>query len=114
MKFKKTSMFSILLLITFMVVPPVFSQERSEKVISFSGVIESIPKDSTYIVISEARILMSGAKIVNDKGSVLGIGDLKPRLYVTVEAVQRANGVFAKKVTVISAPSIPKNVGKTP
>jgi len=114
MKFKKTFMFSILLLITFMVVPPVFSQERSEKVISFSGLIESIPKDATYVVISEARILVSGAKIVSDKGSVLGIGDLKPRLYVTVEAVQRPNGVFAKKVTVISAPRIPNNVGKTP
>lgn len=114
MKFKKTSMFSILLLITFMVAPPVFSQERSEKVISFSGLIESIPKDSAYIVVSEARILVSGAKIVSDKGSVLGIGDLKPRLYVTVEAIQRPNGVFAKKVTVISAPRIPKNVGKTP
>jgi hypothetical protein len=114
MKFKKTFMFSILLLVTFMVVPRVFSQERSEKVISFSGLIESIPKDSAYIVISEARILVSGAKIVSDKGSVLGIGDLKPRLYVTVEAVQRPNGVFAKKVTVISAPGIPNNVGKTP
>ncbi|MEI9476053.1 MAG: hypothetical protein WCO26_05720 [Deltaproteobacteria bacterium] len=114
MKFKKTSMFSILLLITFMVAPLVFSQGRSEKVISFSGVIESIPKDSAYIVISEARVLVSGAKIVSDKGSVLGIGDLKPRLYVTVEAVKRANGVFAKKVTVISAPRIPKNVGKVP
>ena len=114
MKFKKTSMFSILLLIIFMVAPQVFSQERSEKVISFSGLIESIPKDSAYIVVSEARILVPGAKIVSDKGSVLSIGDLKPRLYVTVEAVKRANGVFAKKVTVISAPKIPKNVGKTP
>ena len=113
MRFKKAFMISTLLLAAVLLVQPGFSQERREKTISFSGLIESIPKDSAYIVISEARVLLSGAKIVSDKGTVLGIGDLKPRLYVTVEAVKRPNGVFAKKVTVISAPRIPRNVGKT-
>ena len=114
MRFKKAFMVSILLLAAVLLSQPGFSQERSEKIISFSGLIESIPKDSNTIVVSEARVLVTGAKIVSDKGSVLGIGDLKPGLYVTVEAVQRPNGVSAKKVTVISAPSIPKNVKKTP
>jgi hypothetical protein len=114
MRFKKAFMIGILLLAAVLLSQPGFSQERSEKTISFSGLIDSIPKDSTFIVVNEAKVVVSGAKIVSDKGSVLGIGDLKPRLYVTVEAVQRPNGVSAKKVTVISAPRIPKNVGKTP
>jgi hypothetical protein len=114
MRFKKAFMVSMLLLAAVLLGQPGFSQERSEKIISFSGLIESIPKGSNYIVVNEARVLVTDAKIVSDKGSVLGIGDLKPGLYVTVEAVQRPNGVFAKTVTVISDSRIPKNVKKTP
>jgi hypothetical protein len=114
MRVKKAFMVSIFLLAAVLLVQPGFSQERSEKTISFSGLIDSIPKDSNYIVVNEARVLVTDAKIVSDKGNLLGIRDLRPGLYVTVEAVQKPNNVSAKKVTVISAPSIPKNVKKTP
>ena len=114
MRFKKAVMMSFLFWAVVLVGQEGLSQERGEKVISFSGLIESIPKGSNTIVVNEARVLVTDAKIVSDKGSVLGIGDLKPRLYVTVEAVQKPDGVFAKKVTVISGSRIPKNVKTTP
>ncbi len=82
---------------------PGFPQDKGEKVITFSGLIQSVPKDGTYIVVNEAKVLVAGAKIVSDTGSTLSMSDLKPRLYVTVEAVQRPDGVFARKVTVNSS-----------
>ena len=112
MRFKKAFMISILLLATVLLSQPGFPQDKSEKVITFSALIQDVPKDSNFIVINEAKVFVSGAKIVSDTGSVLGMGDLKPRLYVTVEAVKRPDGFLAKKVTVISSSSIPQNVRK--
>jgi hypothetical protein len=112
MNFKRAFMISILLLATVLSSAPGFSQDKGEKVVTFSGLIQAIPKDSTFIVINEAKVVVSGAKIVSDTGSVLGMGDLKPKLYVTVEAVKRPDGFFAKMVTVISSSKIPKNVKK--
>jgi hypothetical protein len=112
MRFRKTIMIGILLIATVLWSLPGFSQDKAEKVVTFSGLIESISKDGTYIVVNEARVLVSGATIVSDTGSVLGIGDLKPKLYVSMEAVQKPDGVFARKVTVISSSKIPKNLKK--
>ena len=112
MRFKKAFTISILLLATVLSSSPGFPQDKNEKVITFSGLIQAIPKDSTFIVINEAKVFVSGAKIVSDTGSVLGIGDLKPKPYVTVEAVKRRDGFHGKKVTVISSSKIPKNVKK--
>ena len=110
MRVKKTVTVVILVLAVVLLSVPGFTQGKGEKVVTFSGLIESIPKDGTYIVVSEARVLVTGAKIVSDLGSTLSMTDLKPKLYVTVEAVQRRDGVFAKKVTVNSSSKTPKGL----
>jgi hypothetical protein len=110
MRFEKTVTILFLMLAVALVSAPGFTQDKGEKVVTFSGLIESIPKDGTYIVVSEARVLVAGAKIVSDLGSTLSITDLKPKLYVTVEAVQKRDGIFAKKVTVNSSSKIPKTL----
>jgi hypothetical protein len=112
MNFKRAFMIGILLLATVLSSAPGFPQGKTEKVVTFSALIQDVPKGATYIIINEAKVVVSGAKIVSDTGSVLRIGDLKPRLYVTVEAVKRPDGFYAKKVTVISSSKIPKNVRK--
>jgi hypothetical protein len=112
MRFKKTFTIFILLLAVVLLSAPGFTQDKTEKVVTFSALIQAVPKDTNYIVINEAKVLVSGAKIVSDTGSVLGIGDLKPKLYVTVEAVKRPDGFYARKVTVNSSSKIPKNVRK--
>jgi hypothetical protein len=110
MRFKKTVTIPFLVLAVALVSVPGFTQDKGEKVVTFSGLIESIPKDGTYIVVSEAKVLVAGAKIVSDAGSTLSMTDLKPKLYVTVEAVQKRSGIFARKVTVNSSSKIPKNL----
>ena len=112
MRFKKAFMISIFLLATVLLSQPGFPQDKGEKVITFSALIQAVPKDAAYIIINEAKLVVSGAKIVSDTGSVLGIGDLKPRTYVTVEAVKRPDGFYARKVTVNSSSKVPKNLRK--
>ena len=112
MRFKKLLTITFLLLAAVLSASPGFSQDKTEKVFTFSALIQGVPKDSTFIVVNEAKVFVTGAKIVSDTGTTLGMGDLKPKLYVTVEAVKRPDGFLAKKITVISSSKIPVNLRK--
>jgi len=97
----------VLLIITLVIFHPVFSQVKSEEIISFSGYIDNIPKDPKFIVVNERRVFISSnTKIASEKGSILKMNDLKIRLYVAIEGVQKSDGIYAEKVTVIKAPKI--------
>ena len=109
MKFKKPLMISILLLVTFWMIQPGFSQVKVERTVSLSGFITTVPKDLKYIGVNEMKVILSDAKIVDDRGTVLKSSDLKPRIYVTVEGIQNPDGIFAKKITVIRTPKVPKS-----
>jgi len=68
---------------------------------SYSGVIERIDKDSKFIVVNGAKILISGnATIVDEKGNILKADALKPRLFVVIEGVSSPEGFLAKKIVV--------------
>jgi len=110
MRFIKTISFLFLVMAVVLVSAPGFTQDKGEKVVTFSGLIQAVPKDVSFIVINEAKVLVTGAMIVSDTGSTLSMSDLKPKLYVTVEAVKRADGFLAKKVTVNSSLKIPKGL----
>jgi hypothetical protein len=110
MRFIKTIPFLFLVMAMVLVNAPGFTQDKGEKVVTFSGLIQAVPKDESFIVINEAKVLVTGAMIVSDTGSTLSTSDLKPKLYVTVEAVQRRSGIFARKVTVNSSSKIPKSL----
>ena len=112
MDFRKVFLMIVLLLAAVLLASPGFPQDKAEKVISFSGLIQTAAKDSTFIVVNEVKVVVSGATIVNDSGNILGMSDLKPKLYVTVEAVKRSDGFLARKVTVISSSKIPKEMKK--
>ena len=109
MKFKNAFTITILLLATFLVIQPGFSQVKEERTVSFSGFISTVPKDLKYMGVNETKVFLSDAKIADDKGTVLKASDLKARLYVTVEGIQNPNGIFAKKITVIRTPKLPKS-----
>jgi hypothetical protein len=106
----KTIPFLLLVMAVALVSAPGFTQDKGEKVVTFSGLIQAVPKDESFIVINEAKVLVTGAMIISDTGSTLSTNDLKPKLYVTVEAVKRPDGFLAKKVTVNSSSKIPKGL----
>jgi hypothetical protein len=84
---------------------PGFSQIKNEKTTSFSGTIDSIPKDPKFIIVNETRVyLSSNTKIASAKGSILKKDNLKRGLRVTIEGVQRPEGIFAGKIIVLSIP----------
>ena len=95
----------IVVVLTLFISNPGFSQIKSEKTISFSGTIDSIPKDPKFIVVNEWRVYLSpNTKIVSARGSILKKDDLKRGLNVSVEGVQKPEGIFAGKITVLSTP----------
>lgn len=108
MKLRKVVFIHIVILIlTLLILGPGFSQVKKEETISFTGSIDSIPKDSKFIVVNERRVFISSnTKIASEKGSILKINDLKLRLYVAIEGVRKPDGIFAAKITVIKTPKI--------
>ena len=97
----------VVVIITLFIFHPGFSQVKSEKTISFSGTIDSIPKDPQFIVVNERRVYLSSkTKIASEKGSILKKDDLKRGLRVSIEGVQKLEGIFAEKITVLSTPKI--------
>jgi len=95
----------IILIIILVIFHPGFSQIKSEAIISFSGYIDNIPKDSKFIVVNERRVFISSnTKIASEKGSISKMNDLKIRFYVAIEGVQKSDGIYAKKITVIKTP----------
>jgi len=97
----------IILIIILVIFHPGFSQVKSEAIISFSGYIDNIPKDSKFIVVNERRVFISSnTKIASEIGSILKMNDLKIRLYVAIEGVQKPDGIYAEKVTVVKAPKM--------
>ena len=84
---------------------PGYAQVKREGTISFSGTIDSIPNDQKFIVVNETRVFISSnTKIANAKGSILKKDDLKKGFRVSIEGVQKPEGIFAGKITVLSIP----------
>ena len=97
----------IVVILTLFIFHPGFSQVRRGEVLSFSGTIDSIPDDPKFIVVNERRVFISSnTKMATAKGSILKRNDLKRGLGVSVEGVQRPEGVFAEKITVLATPKI--------
>ena len=91
---------SVIFMLTLLIFLPGF-QGKKEEIISFHGVIESIDKNFKFIVVNEARIFVTAdTNIVDEKGNILKIDDLKPKLSIVVEAFRNPNGFFAKRIVV--------------
>src|SRR5512139_2860762 len=70
---------------------------------SYSGVIKSIDKDFKFVVVNDAKVLISDhTKVVDEKGNILRMNDLKPGFSVTIEGVRSSDGFFANKILLIS------------
>jgi hypothetical protein len=108
MKPQKTFLLKSAILILVLVISyPSFSQIKRQGIMSFNGTIDSIPKDSKFIVVDERRIFISsGTKIVDERGNTLRMNDLKLRSHVAIEGTEKPDGIFAEKITVTRMPRL--------
>jgi hypothetical protein len=91
-----------IVVITLAINYPGFTQVKKEEIASFNGYIDHIPKDSSFIVVNEQRVFISSnTKIVSERGSILKLNHLKPRLHVVIEGVQKPDGIFADKIIIL-------------
>ena len=78
-----------------------YSQVRVGEVISFPGVIEKVSKDFRFIVVNEAKIILSSdTKILDANGKELKKNDLKSKLRVHLEVLNTSQGFIAQKIVV--------------
>lgn len=68
---------------------------------NYSGVIERIDKDSKYIMVNNAKILISAdVKIVDEKANILKAEVLRPKMSVVIEGIHGPDGFLANKIIV--------------
>ena len=93
---------SILLMATlFLIITPSFPQVKKGEMVSHSGTIKSISKDLRIVIVNDVNVLISPeTKIFDEKGNTLKVNNLKPKLYVIVEGVENADGIFANKIVI--------------
>ncbi len=101
MKIEKGSLIkSVMFMLILLIFLPGF-QGIKQETISYSGVIENIDKDFKFIVVNGTKNLISGnTKIVDEKGDILKMGDLKLKLTVVIEGVHSPEGFLAKKIVI--------------
>ncbi len=79
-------------------------QGIKEEVASYSGVIKSIDRDLKFIVVNDAKVLISdNTQIVDEKGNTLRMNALKPGLSVAIEGVRSSDGFLAKKIIITTS-----------
>ncbi len=84
-----------------------FGQVKKERMIYFSGIIKTISGDHKSIVVNHVNILISpNTKIVNEKGIILTINDLRPELFVGIEGSKSPNGFVAGKIVLKKPPEV--------
>jgi hypothetical protein len=98
---------SVILILILVIAYPSFSQVKKEEIMSFDGYVDSIPKDLKCVVVNERRVFISsGTKIVDERGNILDMSDLRLRLHVVIEGKQKPGGIFAEKITITRMPRL--------
>ena len=93
---------SVIFMLTLLIFLPGV-QGIKEEAASYSGVIKSTDKDFKFIVVNDAKVLISdNTKVVDEKGNILRMNDLKPGVSVAIEGVRSSNGFFANKIVILS------------
>lgn len=69
-----------------------------------TGMVENIGKDAKFIVVNKTKIFITqDTKIADENGKYLARDSLRTKDSVTIEVVQRPEGLFAQKVIVKTA-----------
>jgi len=102
MSIKRIVSFSaIIFIITLLLSNLAFSQAKKEQAVSYYAYIGSVVPGSKAIAVNEAPVFLSSdTEIFNVKGESISLSELKSGLYVHIEGIQKANGVYAKKISV--------------
>jgi hypothetical protein len=102
MKFAKVFLIQfVMIMVIFSLISPSFSQIKQEKRIIHSGMIELVSEDFKYISINERRIpITPKTSVIDTKGNILKISELKSGLYVVVELIRKPDGSLEKRIVV--------------
>lgn len=81
-----------------------FSEVKRGEILSFPGMIEQVGPEFKFIVVNEAKILITPQTVITDRsGMAAKSSDLKARRWVRIEALQKQGNFVAQ--TIIFLPS---------
>jgi hypothetical protein len=96
---KKITIILTFLTVTLLTLNLSYAQTNVGPTMTFPGVIEKISGNFKFVVVNEAKILLSsGTQIMDDRGNTLTVSDLKPRSPITIEVLKSPRGFLAKKI----------------
>ena len=79
-----------------------FSEVKRGEIISFPGTIEQVAPDFKFIVVNEAKIVITPqTKIADGRGTVATINELKAKRFVRIEALRRQDGFVARTILLL-------------
>jgi len=91
----------VIIMLTLSLISPSFSQIKKERMIIYSGILELVSEDFKYISINERRISITpNTSVIDTKGNILKISELRPGLYVVVELIRKPDGSLEKRIVV--------------
>jgi len=94
--------FFTILIIVLLILTPGLSQVRPGETVSLSGMVKSISRDFSSILINNINIwISSDTKVFDEDGNSLNLDQLRPRLHLTIEALEQQGGFFANKIVVM-------------
>jgi len=76
-----------------------FSEVKRGEIISFPGMIEQVGPEFKFIVVNEAKILITPQTVIAERnGAAAKTGELKARRWVRIDAVQKQGTFIAQTI----------------
>jgi hypothetical protein len=83
-----------------------FSEVKRGDILSFPGMIEQVGPEFKFIVVNEAKILITPQTVITDKnGTAAKNSELKVRRWVRIDAVQK-QGSFVAQTIIFLPPKV--------
>ncbi len=83
-----------------------FSEVKRGEIISFPGMIEQVGPEFKFIVVNEAKILITPQTVIAERnGAAAKTGELKAGRWVRIDALQK-QGTFVARTIVFLPPKV--------
>jgi Domain of unknown function (DUF5666) len=83
-----------------------FSEVKRGEILSFPGMIEQVGPDFKFIVVNEAKILITPQTVIAERnGTAAKTGELKAGRWVRIDALQK-QGTFVAQTIVFLPPKV--------
>ena len=79
-----------------------FCEVKKGEIISFPGTIEQVDPDFKFIVVNEAKIVITPQTVIADRnGTAARVSELKAKRFVRIEALRKGDSFIAQTILLL-------------